>query len=350
MSNPNPVLANFDPLRPLGTESLRSGPSVIKAIPFGILQLLGFDPTTLENFYSPIQQILTPGNPDTVQLQAWHDPTDDLAYATKRYADRRTQAITIDAVSGPNAYTATVAGPFAFDTNALYVVKNGGPTNAAGGTLLQVNALPAAQIVRMDGTGPLAAGEFLTLTYYVLAFDGLKLRIIGFIGGVLTQPLILAADPTVALGAASKQYTDAAVLPPTEAIQGSDVDMPQNVAVDLATLALVIPDDGPHLVHVEYLAWMESGAPNPTIGYVWVTDGTRIWATSTAYVNNVPGTSWGISGAGISLSFAASATPTLTLRAVAQQHITARTMAQDAGLAAGLPVAHIRATMIRTNA
>lgn len=234
-----------DPLVPLGSESLRTGASRIKAIAAALLQILGFDGTTQETFPAPFPSLDASG-----LLTVVGDPVEPLGIATARYAGRKVLFASI--TSGDAALYTGVTDPTfdSYDINWLYLLYNIGPVNN-GAVTVQLNAAPAVALLRADASG-YGASTLFNGTMVLVAYDGANLRALDFIGGTLSQVLTLAADPTAALQATTRQYVDNGIVVPVQTTMGADVAL-GSVAAAAMSYALTTPDDGhQYVIHAAY--------------------------------------------------------------------------------------------------
>jgi len=344
----NPVTVTFDPTVPDGDESLKTGPSRIQAIPTNILLAFGLAPNVRGQFGAPFGFV---GDPLLGFVKFVGDPTDPLGGATAQYADRKAIYTTVDSTDAV-LYSGTPAPAVAaYQQNALYIVENAGPPNI-GPSILTLSGLPGAPIVRRDGAAA-QANDLLQNGVYLFAFDGTNFRLMQFIGGTLTEPLTLAADPTQPLQAASKQYVDSLVgVPVRTQMTGGPVPIAGNT--DILTAAVALPDDSSnHLLFVEYCLYVLNGNPNiGSITSAWVTDGAAFWAVSGQRVDvrnvndQVPGVGI-LSGAGFSVvSYPGNTTVNLKVQAATND--APETVVLPAFIGpAGLPGTYMTTTVVR---
>lgn len=268
----------FDPTVPLGSESLKSGPSRIKATPANILGLFGFSEAALLSFFSPFSSIL---NPDTApELQLVNPATDPLsAVRFDQLQGKITTAFGVASLDGVSYSGTGTPAVTSYAEGSLYIVLNTGIANT-GAILLDLGGGIAA--VRNAANQDLSAGDFAAGVTYLLTFIQGTFAILGFSGGTLSEALTLAGDPTTALGAATKQYVDNAG--PTDLGQSSmgasPVQLGLAAPVDLIVPAQVaIPDDGnPYFVYVNWMVFMDNFNLLNQDAFAQVTDGTHVWA------------------------------------------------------------------------
>lgn len=340
----------INPLLPLGSESLKLGPSRIRAIAEAVLKILGFTGATTETFVAPFTSL-----DGTGLLTVTGDPIADLGIATAQFVGRKVLGATLTSADAIT-YTGTTSPDItAYQLNATYVLNNIGPANA-GAIVVKLGSAPSVPLVRRDGSTP-AAGTMYNGAMFLAVYDGAKLRIMDFIGGTLTEPLVLAADPTVALGAATKQYVDGLV--------GSQTGVPARTFVpadkalnltdqSIVTAAITVPNDGyNYLLFVSYLLWVDNDTPNANQPYAasWITDGSTQWGTAMQYGPQGSGSHlWcALVASGYSpVVYAPGSTVTVDLRAerIDDVTVTART---------ALPVngtigSHIDVSLIRSHA
>jgi hypothetical protein len=160
----------------------------------------------------------------TAALTLQADPVTPTQAATKRYVD--------NAVASSGVST--------FNTRSGNVTLNAADVSAAGANTLQVGVSGATTPAPLSvggqgityltlggiGTNIALAYQSSTLYAYVngVAAPAIAMQpwvtagFLGLGGGALTGPLTLAADPTVALGTATKQYVDASATAAATAI------------------------------------------------------------------------------------------------------------------------------------
>lgn len=340
------VSVSFDPTTPLGSEALKTGPSRIKATPANLLGLFGLSETVRGTFISPIKEIVNPNGLSELVLA--NDPTTPMSAASMSYADRRTFAV-VASGDGTNPYLLTPGIPGADLTpgtaaNAISLVHNSGATNTG------LVFLGTIELLGADGSH-LGAGEFVTNTVYMVIWDGAHFRKVDFEGGTLTQPLILAADPTANTGAATRQFVLAEIDPPHRTL------MPNaSVALSLAPADIIVaptfmvPDDNiPRAVHVEYAVSVSEGAPHISRQTtLWVTDGTDFWAAS----------NWATASAGALMAgsgfsptkYAPGATVTLKVQGIStDKGFIAAQSSPNALRPSGFPISYMTVTVMRTH-
>ena len=148
-------------------------------------------------------------------------------------------------------------------------------------------------MVWRDGTR-VSKGFWYANCFFLLAYSTGTQRfvLIDFIGGNLSQPLLLAADPTEALGAATKQYVDAAggmvIVPPTSFVMTPDsVALTKGVITNVIspTPSVTLPSTGSKwALHVSY---------NGIVGHANLTNTTF---ELSAWVADNSGNRWAVAG------------------------------------------------------
>ena len=113
--------------------------------------------------------------------------------------------------------TPTIPGAYWFHmiTQELLAVITGAGITPAYGVLNQVDTA----INSLISTAVSSAVSGLSSTYATKTYAGATFAALG--GATFTGPVVLAADPTVALGAATKQYVDKSLLPCKAAVYKS---------------------------------------------------------------------------------------------------------------------------------
>lgn len=290
--NASPVRFVFDPTVPLGSESLQTGPVRIRAIPTGILALLGLDPTVPDSsVLSPFRQINNPGNsfnPAGVQLEVWNDPETDLAIATKRYVDSKVAGNPFEVQAGVtdvNLYTATAETASTLEPAAgsIYLVHNASTSNT-GSVSLDLGAGPLP-LNWADGQ-QLAAGDFPS---------GVTVAVTSILGHYRILQYIPASLPTQAsLGTVVEL--------PIITTVGADFLTPSATAVAVPNMPspVIIPDDGtPRLLYVDYCIFVRMDLDGEG-NQVCISDGTHKWAPSFILTPEGTQATFGFTGSGIS--------------------------------------------------
>lgn len=266
-----------NPTLPLGSESLKLGPTRIRAIAAALLQVLGFDGTTEQQFVAPFTSLDATG-----LLTVTGDAVAPLGIATLQQLGQRTIFASLSSADN-QLYMGTTDPTFnSYEQNAIYLLYNGAPPNAAN-VSIQLNAAPAVSLLHADGT-QFAVGTFFADTIYIAAYDGSALRAIDFVGGNLTKALILAADPTTALGAATRQYVDSGIITPVKTIMPAGFAL-NGVAQPAIVYTVTTPDDGHHyVIHAGYnlniaIFNAQNNANGALPAACYLTDGTVQWGS-----------------------------------------------------------------------
>lgn len=188
---------------------------------------------------------------------------------------------------GGASYTGTATPVItAYDTTALYVVTNIGVANS-GPVSIQLGG--GFVLLEHANGSPLAAGDFAAGQVAILVFDGTNFRFINFIGGTL------AGDPTLGLGAATKQYVDNTVNPPIARAPMSQPTVALTAAgADIITVPpITFPaDSNQYNLFVDFMCYVTVTLPQERESdtYFWVTDGTNFWAfASNSFRNGTNG-------------------------------------------------------------
>lgn len=329
---------SIDPNTPPGTEPLKQGPTRFHEIKQYILQIFGFSGAITAQFQTPFyfDTVNDPGSPIAGRVSAAAGvPATDDGLATKAYVDGKTKALTLT-TSNFLDYVAGSSVPTTFLWNAstvytLLVLETGanhGPVTVQAGMEAPI------PLVHEDGT-PLVAGDLAGSSIagqpaaYAAIYDNSqvlapispRLILVGFVGGTLTQPLILQADPTVVLGAATKQYVDhvAGMQTPTRTPIPGVTPPPfiQNTATQIIAVPIIFPTDtgSNWLVSVDWAVFLHTNTPAADLmTYIWASDGTSTFAVCgfNSGSNNVP-----MQGSGISpTTHAAGTSTTLVLNGI----------------------------------
>lgn len=344
---------------PPGTALLRLGYTSIQAINNNLLAMFGQAATA--TFGAPFS--FFDAGAQAVGRLSVIDPVNPQEIAPKHLVDGKvTYSATLTSTDGM-VYSGTTTPDItgAYDPGALYLVTNSGPVNT-GPVSLQLGTGGAfTSVRRADGAelaaGDLAAGQTALLAY--LATPTNQFRFINFIGGTL------AADPTLAFDAATKQYVDRVVNPPNA-----------RVGMTVATVALTangtgapiitvptitIPPDGQYDVFAEFLCYvhLEQPALSAMQAGLWVNDGTDSWAfTGNAFVAGAAiGCDWIAAGSGFApTSYAAGATVNIKLQGAAvasppgpPNNLFAQQSPFVGFGAAGAPTSYMAVTLMRTH-
>lgn len=311
---------SLDPTLPQGSESLKIGDDRIRNVALALLNFFGFTAQPNPGVLAPFS-FLNAADQAAGLASVNGDPDNDLGIVPRQYADRRTLFC---ALTGGPAYTANPvpglpASNLVPPANSVYVLLNGGAASSGPSTLTLSGGLPYP-LRRADGT-ELAAGDLASAQIVLAAFNAAvpEFRIVGFIGGTVTSPIILPADPSVALAAATKQYVDATADLPARTILTAPVAL-TNAGVTVITVpTITIPADGPRVIRCEYAFALQFGGAihdgAQSGGYV--TDGATAWAVSSSLLTPTSiagGNIFIIAGAGASpISYAAGSTVDLKL-------------------------------------
>lgn len=349
--------ADFDPSVPPGTDLLRNGAARIRSVTEGITILFGgngVDPLSLGapfSFFDATAQavgrlsVIDPVNPDEIANKKLVDGK-LIVSATLTSADQ----ITYTGTTTPD-----ITG--AYNPNALYLLTNVGPTNIGAVNLQLGTGGPFVMLKHVDGSdlqgGDLIAGQ-LALVAYVPSPSN-TFRLINFFGGSL------AADPTAALGAATKQYVDQTVNPPTTRapMTVSTIALTTTGADIIVPPAITVPAGNPYLLFVEFMVYVQIVMPQETESdtAIWVTDGASFWAfAGNAFRNGTNGNGGAavmLGGAGYAPTpYTGGATVNLKLQGAHYGPGTTGTAQQTKFGTYGpatLPQSYVAATLVRTH-
>jgi len=166
----------------------------------------------------------------------------DLSYADYTATDGATVQFPVGTFNGGEAIR--IVSWSAFNVaNATSFRTVGEATLTAGQASIPWNYTPGMIDVRINGgdlsltdyTATDGATIYFTNPTLINASDLLQVasykpyavaNALPFTGGTLLGPLILAADPTVALGAATKEYVDAVAMPPGTILESAAIAAP----------------------------------------------------------------------------------------------------------------------------
>lgn len=278
-----PTLVSIDPNTPPGSQSLKQGPARFHEIKNAILQILGFTGVAFEQFGAPFT-FSDPGNLASGLLDVAGQPLTDLGIATKSYVDQHSGLnIVLTSTDGAN-YTSNVPAALTLTDGSIYVLGNNttntGPVTATVGTLTLT--------IKHANLGALAAGDFLQATNYIAVFDSSNsaLVLLDFIGGSVSQPITLPANPTQALQAATKQYVDTSMSTQTYIPLTSSVALPQNTITDVFNTAITLPtDNNNYMLMASYGLWVDEDVTTDVIQVAaWVEANTNGFALGGAHL------------------------------------------------------------------
>ena len=284
------------------------------------------------------------------------DPVTPLGIATAQYAGRKALFAAVTSFMGDNATYAGSTTPTtpAYDQNAVYIILNDDTSQNSSFATLQLNGQGIAPLVRADGSA-LLAGNFLPGTIYLVVCDTANFRIINYLG----EPLL--ADPSTALQAATKQYTDAAVrhpvstpvptegVPSTGFINSAVVDILPTPFYTFTT-----PNDGNnYLVQVSFGVWLSRVTGSWVDVAMWVEVNGSPTALGFAVLNDSGGATTDTSAiSGASLSPILLSPNTLVTIKLKGQALGGGADVHANGFAGAFPTgpaSYLSVTLVRTN-
>lgn len=297
------TLIGTDPNTPPGTEPLKQGPSRFHEIKSAILEIFGLSGAASSQFLTPFYfdtvNDATAATNGRLSAAAGAPITVD-GLATKGYVDGKTQTLTLGTTNFLD-YTAGTSVPPTFTWNpaSVYTLLVAEPNPNNGPVTVQAGASAAIPLVHEDGT-PLVAGDLAGSSVagqpagFTVIYDNSqpavnispRLILIGFVGGTLTQPLILKANPTAALGAVTKQYADhiagmsAPVRTPIPGV-ASPPPFITSSPTPLVTVPITFPaETGTNwILMVDFFVYFHNNSPHTNaLTYVWASDGTNSFA------------------------------------------------------------------------
>lgn len=296
------TLIGIDPNTPPGTEPLKQGPSRFHEIKSYILEIFGLSGAASAQFLTPFY--FDTVNDATAQTNgrlsaAAGAPITADGLATKGYVDGKTGVMTLGTTNFLD-YSAgsSVPATFAWNPATVYTLLVAEPTANNGPVTVQAGTNPAIPLVHEDGT-PLVAGDLAgsSIGGQPAAFHAIydnsspsapispRLILVGFVGGTLTQSLILKANPTVALGAVTKQYADhiAGMSAPVRTPIPGHVGAPfvTSSPTTLVTVPITFPAEAGTnwILMVDFFVYFHNNSPSTNaLTYVWASDGTNSFA------------------------------------------------------------------------
>lgn len=304
-------MAEFDPNVPLGSESLKLGPSRFQSIEKNILLMVGFDGTTAESFKDPFVV-----DPATGLVTVVGVPVAPLGIATKNYIDQRTQFMTVSS-SDAVTYMGTVAEPFnTYQEGSPYVLLNAGGANAAG-MMLQLSDGPVKPVFLSDGVTAVPAGKFASGIAFLFVFINDAFRLLDFIGGTVVEPIVLPAAPTLDLQAATKGYVDLTVGHTFLTSLGTEIDFKDHAVVDVMSTTVMTPATDNYIVRVDFNIWVVRQSGTDMYPAAWIdVNGVTFGAGTTFVTSQTNGSTNGINGGGFCVTvFPASTAITVKIRA-----------------------------------
>lgn len=333
----------IDPQVPVGTELLKLGFKRINDINQALVSL----------FTEPTTQVLTIGTPPFSFFDATARGAGRLSVPQPlnpneiaRLADIQSKVVVAPDVTGNGANysgaTTLVPDITAYAADTLYIVALDPAltTNTGGNNTLTLGTGPTVLLQKANNAF-LEPGDLIPGSVLLVVYDAPTFRIVNFIGGALV------GDPTVPLGAATKQYVDATVKHAVRTLITNPVPLGASQVTILSTTVNIPNDNSTYQLQVDYgvnLRYASGGHGLRTAA--WITDGTAQWALNG--INVSTGLNAVLGGGGISPAlYTFSTTPTVT--------ITFKGYTDDSGVTAeglfgvgGMPQSYVTTTLIRT--
>jgi hypothetical protein len=196
----------------LNTGGTMTGPLILSEAP--VNPLGATTKSYVDNYITTINATFLPlaGGTLTGPLALAADPTTPLGATTKQYTDRRlllaggTMTGPLLLAADPTVPLGTVTKQYADKALLSAGGSMTGPLVLAADPTANLQAATKQYVDAHAGAGGLADAPSDGTSYG--RRNGAWENVLSLLGGTLTGPLLLAADPTVPLGTATKQYVD----------------------------------------------------------------------------------------------------------------------------------------------